>query len=290
MPLRDLSLLVGVTVLVSACAPSGAPITTRAISSSNTDGSQSVGSTQPAPTTLSDAPVADSGVTKLPPPVIIPRASTAANLKVCPADSDIVGVDVSDYDPGTNWLTVKSGGRPFAFIKATEGITYISPLFAGDWSNAKRAGVIRGAYHFFHADDDATSQANVFIKTLGTLNANDLAPVLDWELGDGVANAKQIAAAKVWLQLVEAATGRIPILYTGVSFWNSLGNPQGFERYPLFIANYETACADVPPPWTTWSLWQYSESAKITGVQSTAVDGDFFAGTLTDLTNFINTY
>jgi lysozyme len=198
------------------------------------------------------------------------------------------GLDVSDYDPNTNWSKVASV-KSFAFIKASEGITYVNPLFTSDWANAKAAGVVRGAYHFFHADDDPTSQANTFIQTLKGLAANDLPPVLDWEVTDNQSNAIQISRAQTWLQLVEAATGRVPIIYTSASFFNALGNPQGFERYPLFVAEYGVACPKVPPPWSGWAFWQKAETGGVAGVTSADVDQDLFDGTLTQLAQFLAT-
>jgi lysozyme len=176
----------------------------------------------------------------------------------------------------------KNAGRTFTFIKATEGLTVIDDLFAGDWKAAKKAGVLRGAYHFFHPHDNPLTAANTFLKTMGSLDVDDLPPMLDWEVSDGISASKQAAAAKVWLDRVEEVTGRVPILYIGPSYWNSLGNPQGFERYPLFLAHYGVSCPSVPPPWSQWLFWQKGQGA-VTGVQADSVDLDLFFGSLADL-------
>jgi lysozyme len=146
------------------------------------------------------------------------------------------------------------------------------------------AGVLRGAYHFFHASDNPTQQAQFYLKTIGTLADNDLPPMLDWEINDGQSAATNIANAKIWLQLVQAATGKVPVIYTGPSFWNSLGNPQGFEQYPLFIAHYDVSCPDVPPPWSNWTFWQTGLGPQA-GVSNDA-DLDVFNGSPAELLNF----
>jgi lysozyme len=226
--------------------------------------------------------------TPTPAPAPVARPSSDPNLTVCAGSSTLKGVDVSDYDLNTNWPSVKSGGLAFTIIKASEGITFVNPLFSGDWVAASAAGLIRGAYHFYHPGDDPLSQANTFLATMGKLAATDLPPVLDWEVSDGVSAATQINNAKVWLQAVEAATGKIPIIYVGVSYWNGLGNPQGFERYPLYLAEYQVTCPHVPPPWSTWSIWQPADTNPVQGVSTAKADQDIFEGTLADLLSFAN--
>jgi lysozyme len=201
----------------------------------------------------------------------------------------VSGVDVSAYDSGTIWSTVQHSGEGYTFIKATEGITYISPDFTSDWAASQKAGLLRGAYHFFHPGDNPTEAAAVFLKTMGTLQASDLPAVLDWEVTDGVSNAVQIQNALIWLNQVETATGKVPIIYVAPAFWNALGNPTSFARYPLYIANYSVTCPTIPPPWSDWVFWQKSESGKVSGVQNTAVDLDVFNGNPQQLTQFAKT-
>jgi len=59
------------------------------------------------------------------------------------------GIDLSGYQPTVDWTKVAASGIAFAFIKATEGTTLIDHTFADHWARAKRASLLRGAYHFF---------------------------------------------------------------------------------------------------------------------------------------------
>jgi lysozyme len=192
------------------------------------------------------------------------------------------GIDVSGYNPGTQWGEVARGGIKFTFVKATEGSSYTNKLFASDWPKAKAAGVLRGAYHYFHPGVSPVDQAKYFLKTVGPLASNDLPMMLDWEEADGVSAKQQVQNAKIWLQAVEKETGKIPIIYTSPSFWNDLGNPQGFDRYSLFIAHYNTSCPEVPPPWSTWTFWQMGGGSQM-GVQTSEVDHNVFNGPLFSL-------
>ena len=217
-------------------------------------------------------------------PTATPRPSSAANISVCPAGTAEAGVDVSNYDPATQWSTVSHGGVGFAFIKATEGIDINNSYFSSDWESSRAASVLRGAYHFFHPGDDPTTQAQFYLNTVGPFASDDLPPMLDWEVTDGVSAAVQIQKAMTWLSLVEAATGKVPVIYVDPSFFNALGNPTQFARYPLFIANYGVSCPDVPPPWTTWTFWQKG-SGPVAGVANTA-DEDEFNGSFEELQAF----
>ncbi len=76
------------------------------------------------------------------------------------------GPDVSHYQTGVQWATVKSGGAAFAFTKATEGSTYTDPTFAANWKAMQAAGLVRGAYHFGHTNADAVQQATRFVQTV----------------------------------------------------------------------------------------------------------------------------
>jgi lysozyme len=202
---------------------------------------------------------------------------------VCPSGQTLPGTDVSDYDSGTQWDAVAQSGQVFVFIKATEGETFVNPLFDGDWANAGTVGILRGAYHFYHPGDDPVAQAQFFLQTLGGVDSAELPPVFDWEVSDGVDTDTQIENALTWLQTVEAATGKVPLVYTNYKFFDALGNPQQFARYPLYVADYDVDCPKVPQPWTNWVLWQPSGSGTIPGLKPGQADIDEFNGTLYQL-------
>ncbi len=206
---------------------------------------------------------------------------------VCPDSHTTDGTDVSKYDPKTSWGDVKRSGRDFAFIKATEGLNVANPWFATDWMMAKLNGLQRGPYHFFHPKDNPTDQANFFLDTVGDLSDTDLPPLFDWEVTDGQNASVQINNAKKFLQLIEAATGKVPVLYFSPAFFNQLGNPKGFERYPLFIANYEVDCPAIPPTFENWAFWQQGQG-RIPGIQNKTADIDVFNGDSQQLASFAN--
>src|SRR5207248_2551754 len=62
----------------------------------------------------------------------------------------------------------------------TQGDYYTSKTFATDWANAKGAGVLRSAYHFFDPTVDGVAQANHFLAQLGA-DQGELPAMLDLE-------------------------------------------------------------------------------------------------------------
>lgn len=58
------------------------------------------------------------------------------------------GIDISNAQGEVNFNDVVKAGNSFAFIKATEGATFIDPKFELNYANAKKTGLIRGPYCF----------------------------------------------------------------------------------------------------------------------------------------------
>jgi lysozyme len=190
------------------------------------------------------------------------------------------GTDVSHWQGTIDWRAVRGGGIEFAFIKATEGVTYQDPAFARNWAGAGEAGVRRGAYHYFRPSVDAAQQAQNFLRTV-PLGPNDLPAVLDVEVSEGVAGDALLRAVRTWLETVERATGKRPIVYTYPDFWNryAAGSP---GPYPLWIATYGRDAPLVPIGWTDWTFWQHSATGRVPGIGGD-VDLNRFAGGRTEM-------
>jgi GH25 family lysozyme M1 (1,4-beta-N-acetylmuramidase) len=207
----------------------------------------------------------------------------------CATKGTVRGIDVSTYQGAISWSKVHGSGVEFAIARATLGTTYSDPTFKTNWAGIKSAGMIRGAYHYFHPDKDATVQADRLVDAInaaGGLKPGDLPPMLDLEVLNGVSAATAVSRAKTFLARIEQRTGRRALVYSYVYFFQStLGNPD-LSAYPLNIADYRgRACPDIPDAFKTWVIWQYTDSATVPGV-SGGVDGDYFNGSLADLKLF----
>jgi lysozyme len=115
------------------------------------------------------------------------------------------GIDVSHYQPNIDWQAVAAGGVSFAFIKATEGGALVDGMFESHWAQAKRAGVLRGAYHFFRPKLDAAAQARHFLAQLR--DPGELPPAVDVEVADGVAGAALVQGVVAFVASITAGGG-----------------------------------------------------------------------------------
>jgi len=195
-----------------------------------------------------------------------------------PIKYPIHGIDVSSHQNNIAWrkvaaMKVKNVQMSFTFIKATEGLGNIDENYKKNYTNAKKVGLICGAYHFFLATKSGVVQANNFIKNT-SLTKGDLPPVVDIEQLYGVPPFTLRDRLKDFLTTVEAAYKIKPIIYSNVEFYEKyLGNE--FDEYPLWVAHYEEK--DKPRIGRDWLFWQHSEDGHVNGI-STPVDFSVFRG------------
>lgn len=147
-------------------------------------------------------------------------------------------------------------------MKATEGVSHRDRHFDEWWAEAGKAGLSRGAYHFFRSSKDPAAQAAAYIGRV-TLTHHDLPPILDIETVHSGCTREQLnRKALQWLQTVEKHYGRKPVIYTGDSFAKDWLNPEITVHYPLWIARY----SETPPRTAGWRWWQFTDQAVVYGV------------------------
>lgn len=200
-----------------------------------------------------------------------------------PAGYEVHGVDVSHHQGRINWaevdtMNVNGITIDFAFLKATEGITRQDREFARNWKKTKDAGILRGAYHFFHPTRDAAEQAKNFINQV-KLEPGDLPPVLDIEVSNRRSKKVIVDGALKWCELIEEHYGIKPIIYTSPGFYNKY-LADDFEDYPLWIAHYYKEKPSISH--RKWQFWQHTDKAKINGITG-GVDLNVFVGSLSKL-------
>ncbi|SFE68903.1 lysozyme [Chitinophaga sp. CF118] len=195
-----------------------------------------------------------------------------------PVNYSIHGIDVSKFQKNINWsaveqMQVDNIHVSFAFIKATEGITRQDAAFRQNWQKAKKAGIIRGAYHFFYSTRDPLKQVINF-QNVVQLEPGDLPPVLDIEVHNNQPAAVIRSTARIWLEEMEKAYGVKPIIYTNMHFYDTyLGDE--FDSYPLWVAHYYQQ--ERPSTNRKWIFWQHNDMGRVNGI-STTVDFNVFSG------------
>jgi lysozyme len=198
-----------------------------------------------------------------------------------PGRFSIHGIDVSRWQSKIDWSQVYGldGNQDtihisFAFIKATEGLLWEDPLYAANWAAAKKAGITRGAYHYFKPNSNAALQAKNFISSV-KLKSGDLPPVVDVEERGKKGKKELVRSLKIFLDKVEAHYGVKPIIYSPASFIESY-LAADFSDYPFWVAHYYVS-KPKPAPGIDWFFWQYHDRAVIAGCK-VYVDMNVFNG------------
>lgn len=195
------------------------------------------------------------------------------------------GIDVSSYQPAVDW-TVVQANKSFAFIKATEALSFVDSHYADHIEGADAAGLMFGAYHFFRPEIDAIAQATHFLDVVSTspLGLPTLPLVLDVEINShGLQPGAVIDGVAAWVDYVTAQTKRRPMVYTMPGFWNTL--PAGHfdcSKAYLWVAHFGVMRPLIPNGWSDWTFWQYTDKGGAQGVGPN-MDLDVFNGTANDL-------
>ena len=192
-------------------------------------------------------------------------------------DDKAIGFDVSEYQSEINWEQTyhidESFELSFVFIRATAGKDKMDKRFKENWKASKERQLIRGAYHYYRPNENSIAQAENFIKNV-KLEKGDLPPVLDIEK---LPKSQSIDSLKVglrrWLKKVEKHYKVKPIIYSGESYYTDFLKKE-FSDYPLWIANYNFWRNHLEDDWL---FWQFTEKAKIQGIEG-MVDINIFNG------------
>lgn len=220
-------------------------------------------------------------------------------------------IDLSHNVTVGDFASVRRSNILAVVHKATEGGDWIDPSYAPRRPQAEAAGLLWGAYHFGTRQYSGADQAAIFLATARPGPKTLIA--LDFEPNDAnPRNTMTLAQAEAFVQTVQQATGRLPVVYTHPGWAD--GVPTGRRRLRLaqpvlpgsLLARCDLWLADhreepeVPYAWADrgWRLWQYAanqtESDGAYGDASRTVAGvshcdrNLFAGDAPALYRFWN--
>ena len=195
------------------------------------------------------------------------------------------GIDVSEYQNIIVWNNLgwiqRGAGISFALIRATAGEDRHDNYFTYNWRESRKNGFMRGAYHYYRPNENSLKQAENYIAKV-KLSKGDLPPILDIEAKpnkDIQTMEKLRLGLKNWLKVIEKHYGVKPIIYTNENYFKDHLAGHGFEKYTLWIANYQPVWG---PSIKGWKMWQFSRRGRIRGVNGN-VDLNVFRGSLSKL-------
>ena len=77
---------------------------------------------------------------------------------------ELNGIDISGYQANIDLSKVAAD---FVIVKATEGISYVSPVCDHQYQQAKKLGKLLGVYHYAHPEyNSAISEVDFFVKNI----------------------------------------------------------------------------------------------------------------------------
>ena len=179
----------------------------------------------------------------------------------CSVSDTVFGIDVSHHNGIIDWETLKLNHPEieFAYIRCVVGPGRVDNRYLKNVQGAKRVGIKTGAYVYYYANRNSTSQFGNF-KNHVLMSQHELVPVLDIEkpskygpdnLRKGLAN---------WLELVENEYGVRPALYSNLGYFEQylIGY---YNDYSKWIAAYSRCPSNID-----WDIHQFSEEGQFKGI------------------------
>lgn len=193
----------------------------------------------------------------------------------------VKGIDVSSYQGDIDWEILSGQNISFAFIKATEGSSFVDKNFSYNYEQAQKTGLAVGAYHFFSYDSEGKTQAQHFMNTVKPYEGM-LPPVIDLEFyGDYEKNPpdrKRVAEQlQIMLRMLEDHYQQKPIIYATEKSYD-LYLSGDYEAYDIWIRNV------ISKPKLSdnrkWTFWQYTNREQLDGYSGpeTYMDMNVFNG------------
>ena len=204
-----------------------------------------------------------------------------AVVPVSSVERTAFGVDVSRHQGRIDWAAMSASGVRFAWVKATDGQSWVDPQFIANIRGATAAGIAVGPYHFMKvAGNSGAVSAKHFADTIAPHRSLfALPPALDWEVSYNAELAEITAAERlVWWKAFKSAVPDV-IVYTG-AYSHFPPNEHGVD---LWFAHWHTSRAPLGAGLGTVRAWQFTAEFPRTrldnlggggGAGTSVMDGD----------------
>ena len=200
------------------------------------------------------------------------------------AEFPVQGIDVSRHQGPIQWSIVPTNDIQFVYIKATEGGDFRDERFAENWESSGKAGLRRGAYHFFTFKTPGAKQADNFIATVPK-ESPALPPAVDVEYSGNTHDLPSVDQFQhelsAYISKVRDFYGREPVIYAAQNFQNHYlgGFPQPRLWFRTVVASPRVFGV------SDWTFWQFTEKARVRGIDG-FVDRNVFRGSQDEFEKF----
>ena len=193
--------------------------------------------------------------------------------------ASISGIDISSYCGEIDWNRVKSAGIDFVMVRlggrgyGDEGSLYSDNKAADYISGAQAVGIKTGGYFFSQAvtEDEAREEAQYCQQILGGLKL-DFPLAYDWEIiKDDDARtdsltAEQATSCALAFCAKAKELGYKPMLYASDEEFSKKYDMSRLSDCDVWYCEY----ADEPHFSYRFSMWQYSKTATVDGIEGNA--------------------
>ena len=176
------------------------------------------------------------------------------------------GIDIYNGTGTVDFSAVKKAGYDFVMIKSSEGHTLVDKSLTRNLTEAAKAGLHTGVYHWFwgRSAEETQQEIDFFLKTVKGCQM-EMPVALDVEQADllKLGRDKLTQYIKQWCDGVKAG-GYYPIIYANKAWLSSYIDMSKLLNYDIWIAQYNskityTGAGNI-------GMWQYTSTGKVPGV------------------------
>lgn len=190
--------------------------------------------------------------------------------------ASITGIDISSYSGEVDWSRVKNAGIDFVMVRlggrgyGNEGSLYSDNKATDYISGAQAAGIKTGGYFFSQAitEEEAREEALYCQQVLGGLKL-DFPLAYDWEIikedtarTDSL-TAEQATSCALAFCAKAKELGYKPMLYASDEEFSKKYDMSRLSDCDIWYCEY----ADEPHFSYRFSMWQYSKTASVDGIE-----------------------
>ena len=196
------------------------------------------------------------------------------------------GIDISKWQ-GTKFPMdkVKDAGYDFVIIRLGCGKTK-DPMFDTNYANAKRCGLLVGAYYYTYHYSKAGASTDAQ-NCLQWLEGRELDLPFGYDMEEEVhkVNSRKRSNSETYIHFATkmmTGGGYECMLYTGMSLFNNYFDASILKDVKLWIARYNTKQPYVGLP---IYIWQYTSDADKTDFYKDKLDRNIMLGKIEEIDN-----
>ena len=199
--------------------------------------------------------------------IVIIQITNSKAFAINPSNNEIYeGIDVSRWQGTINFQEVANSGIDIVYIKATQGTTYVSPLFEEQYTNARNNGLKIGFYHYVTARtvEQARNEAQFFASKISGKQV-DCKLAMDFEEFGNLSTEEINAIGLAFIKRLEEITNKPVVVYSNTYTARTIWNGE-ITNYPLWVAEYGVSRPEDNGKWNTYVGWQYTNMGNISGI------------------------